>query len=195
MSNMWTFKFRPLAILAVFSSLLTCIQASFHKHDASFEPDIILRATAQNISIDCESRHSVVLNGSSPGPTLYLKEGFTTWIRVYNDITDDNVTVHWHGLAQRTAPFSDGTPLVSQWPIAPGNFFDYEVHPEVGDAGTYFYHSHVGFQAISAHGALIVEECGEPPHEYDEDLVVMLSDYYNKSDASIIEGLIADPFG
>src|ERR1700722_17329273 len=26
---------------------------------------------------------------------------------------------HWHGLSQRMAPFSDGTPLVRQWSIAP----------------------------------------------------------------------------
>jgi L-ascorbate oxidase len=183
-----------LVLLVTIGYFICNAAATFHKHDATFEPDIILRATTQNISIDCESRHSVVLNGSSPGPTLYLKEGFTTWIRVYNDIQDDNLTVHWHGLAQRTAPFSDGTPLVSQWPIAPGNFFDYEVHPEVGDAGTYFYHSHVGFQAVSAHGALIVEECGEPPYAYDEDITILLSDYYNRSDAQIIEGLLANPF-
>jgi FtsP/CotA-like multicopper oxidase with cupredoxin domain len=146
--------------LVLFSCFAT---AKFYKHDATFQPDIILHATAQNISIDCQSRYSVIINGSSPGPTLYLKEGLRTWIRVYNDIKDDNLTVHWHGLAQRTAPFSDGTPQVSQWPIAPGHFFDYEVHPDIGDAGTYFYHSHVDFQAISAHGAIIVEECGDPP--------------------------------
>jgi L-ascorbate oxidase len=175
--------------------LLSCsTTAKFHKHDATFQPDIVLRATAQNISVDCQSRYSVIINGSSPGPTLYLKEGFTTWIRVYNDIKDDNLTVHWHGLAQRTAPFSDGTPQVSQWPIAPGNFFDYEVHPDIGDAGTYFYHSHVDFQAISAHGAIIVGECGDPPYQYEDDLVLLLSDYYSKTDAQVIKGLLADPF-
>ena len=28
------------------------------------------------------------------------------------------------------------------------NYFDYEVRPELDDAGTYFYHSHVGFQYL-----------------------------------------------
>jgi FtsP/CotA-like multicopper oxidase with cupredoxin domain len=37
------------------------------------------------------------------------------------------------------------------------NYFDYEVRPDLDDAGTYFYHSHVGFQAISASGPLIVK--------------------------------------
>lgn len=174
--------------------LVTGTIASFSKHDGSFQPDYILRATAKNISIDCDSRYSVVLNGTSPGPPLYLREGWTTWVRVYNDIKDQNLTVHWHGLAMRSAPFSDGTPQVSQWPIGPGNFFDYEIHPEVGDAGTYFYHSHIGFQAISAAGPLIVEECGRPPYSYDENIVLQIADYYKKSDHQIEEDLLANPF-
>jgi FtsP/CotA-like multicopper oxidase with cupredoxin domain len=55
-----------------------------------------------------------------------------------------------------TAPFSDGTPHAAQWPIPPGHFFDYELFVPIGMAGTYFYHSHVGFQATSVTGPLIV---------------------------------------
>jgi L-ascorbate oxidase len=55
-----------------------------------------------------------------------------------------------------TAPFSDGTPQAAQWPIPPLHYFDYELHVPKGMAGTYFYHSHVGFQAISVTGPLIV---------------------------------------
>jgi L-ascorbate oxidase len=54
------------------------------------------------------------------------------------------------------APFSDGTPGASQWPIPPLHYFDYQLSIPVGTAGTYFYHSHVGLQAISATGPLIV---------------------------------------
>ncbi|KAF3932147.1 Laccase-14 [Dactylellina cionopaga] len=105
-----------------------------------------------------------------------------------------NLTVHWHGLTQRTAPFSDGAPQVSQWPIPPGHFFDYEIHPDFGDAGTYFYHSHVDFQAITASGALIVKETRRPPYHYHGDRILQLGDYYNKTDESIVDGLLANPF-
>jgi L-ascorbate oxidase len=100
---------------------------------------------------------------------------------------------HWHGLTQRTAPFSDGSP-VTQWPIAPHRCFDYELHPEVEDAGTYFYHSHVGFQAISAAGPLIIDDFGPPPFEYDEERIIFLQDYFNKTDDLIEKGLGATPF-
>ena len=67
--------------------------ATLQRHDASFLPDHVLYATAGNVTIDCESRYSVLLNGSSPGPALYLEEDKTSWIRVFNKIPDDNLTV------------------------------------------------------------------------------------------------------
>jgi len=92
------------------------------------------------------------------------------------------------------SPFSDGTPLASQWPIPPKYFFDYEIRPEVGMAGTYFYHSHVGFQAVSAAGPLIVEDAGPVPYKYDEEIVVLLQDVFNKTNENITAGLLANPF-
>ncbi|KAI4611795.1 hypothetical protein J4E83_008046 [Alternaria metachromatica] len=136
---------------------------------------------------------SALVNGTSPGPELRLPAGKTSWVRVCNDMEEYNTTMHWHGLSQRTAPFSDGSP-VSQWPIAPHRCFDYEIHPEVEDAGTYFYHSHIGFQAISAAGPLIIEDFGPPPFEYDEERIVFLQDYYNKTDEVMEDGLVATPF-
>ncbi|KAL6711560.1 hypothetical protein ACN47E_004494 [Coniothyrium glycines] len=103
-----------------------------------------------------------------------------------------NTTIHWHGLSQRMATFSDGSP-VTQWPIAPGRCFDYEVHAEDEDAGTYFYHSHIGFQAMSAAGALIVEDHGKAPYEYDEERLIFLQDYYKKSDTILEHGIVAAP--
>ncbi|KAF4553572.1 Multicopper oxidase-like protein 11 [Elsinoe fawcettii] len=172
------------ALLAV-----TSIAETF-KHDSTFTPDYVLEATLQTINISCHSRESVVINATSPGPTIRLKEGETTWIRVWNRIPSQNLTIHWHGLTQRTAPFSDGTPLVSQWPIPADHFFDYEIHPEIGDAGSYFYHSHVGFQQLTAHGVLIVEDADEIPYEYDGDVPLILGDYYAKGDEEIVGGLL-----
>ena len=92
------------------------------------------------------------------------------------------------------SPFSDGTPGASQWPIPPSHYFDYELEIEPGHAGTYFYHSHVGFQAVTAAGALVVEEAANPPYEYDEERIIALSDVFEKEDVDIEEGLLANPF-
>ncbi|KAH8885404.1 L-ascorbate oxidase [Thozetella sp. PMI_491] len=92
------------------------------------------------------------------------------------------------------APFADGSPLASQWPIPPGHFFDYEVQADVSDPGTYFYHSHVGMEALSCAGALIVDDCGGAPFAYDDERVLQFSDYFNKSETDMISGLQAVPF-
>ena len=84
--------------------------------------------------------------------------------------------------------------MVSQWPIPPGHFFDYEVRPDIGDAGTYFYHSHVGFQLSTAHGALIVDDAESEPYHYDHDIILGFGDYYLQNDSAIEAGLLADPF-
>ncbi|KAI5859794.1 putative multicopper oxidase [Durotheca rogersii] len=190
----WYLSLLPSLVLRVGLLQTGALAATASVHDSSWQPEYVIHATFQDVVINCQHRQSVVLNGTTPGPTLHLKEGQTTWVRVYNDLPDTNLTMHWHGLTMRTAPFSDGTAAVSQWPIAPGRFFDYEIHPEIGDAGSYFYHSHIGFQAVTAHGLLIVDEDGPPPYKYDEEIPLMFSDWYVKSDREIEQGLTASPF-
>lgn len=62
-------------------------------HGGDWQPDHILRITAKNISIACEERYSAVINGTSPGPELRLPAGQVSWIRVYNDMEDKNLTM------------------------------------------------------------------------------------------------------
>jgi len=92
------------------------------------------------------------------------------------------------------APFSDGTPGASQWPIPPLHYFDYELEIEKGHAGTYLYHSHIGFQAVTAAGPLIVEDAGPIPYDYDEERTIAIADVYDKTDSAIEEGLTGNPF-
>lgn len=62
-------------------------------HDDSFVPDHVLRITARNISLACESRYSLVVNGTSPGPQIRLRPTGASWIRVYNDVDNANLTM------------------------------------------------------------------------------------------------------
>lgn len=47
---------------------------------------------------------------------------------------------------------------------------------------------------MSAAGPLVVEDFGAPPFEYDEERIVFIQDYFNKSDDAIEMGLMAVPF-
>ncbi|KAK5204324.1 hypothetical protein LTR41_010060 [Exophiala xenobiotica] len=163
------------------------------KHDVDFLPDIVLRVTVEPISLNCQQRLSTLVNGTYPGPPIYLEPEQTTWIRVYND-ADVNTTIHWHGLGQNLFPFSDGSPQASQWPIPPGHFFDYELYPPADMAGTLFYHSHVGFQAMTASGPLIVNDASAPPYPYDDELILFIGDFYPEEDEAIEAQLTAVPY-
>jgi len=63
------------------------------RHDDTFSPDHILRVTNENIDIACDQHLSVVVNGSTPGPVIRLAPGTSSWIRVYNDVEDQNLTM------------------------------------------------------------------------------------------------------
>ena len=82
---------------ALFASLFIAAGAEAGElctHDAAFVPDAVLRVTATNITQSClPSKYTVLVNGTSPGPELRLREGKTYWIRVYNDMVDANLTM------------------------------------------------------------------------------------------------------
>ncbi len=70
-------------------------------HDSDFEPDHVLRLTYEDVSVGCQTRTSALVNGSLPGPALRLKPGKTSFIRVYNDMTDYNATMVSKNSARR----------------------------------------------------------------------------------------------
>jgi L-ascorbate oxidase len=76
-----------------FFAWFTVQAATVSTHDSSFTPDFSLRISLENITQGCSIRESVVVNGTSPGPTLRIKPNKVTWIRVYNDMTDQNLTM------------------------------------------------------------------------------------------------------
>jgi FtsP/CotA-like multicopper oxidase with cupredoxin domain len=113
-------------------------------------------------------------NGTVPGPELRFRQGDRLRIEVENRL-DVDTTVHWHGI--RLPNPMDGVPHLTQPPIAAGGGrFLYEF--ALPDAGTYWYHPHLGSPeqvGRGLYGALVVEEPSPPP--VDRDLVWVLSDW------------------
>lgn len=56
----------------------------------------------------------------------------------------------------------------------------------------YFYHSHVGFQAVSAAGPLIVDDI-HVPYSYDEEKIIFIQDSFTKDFNTIEKGLMSSP--
>ncbi|WP_348704164.1 copper resistance system multicopper oxidase, partial [uncultured Neptuniibacter sp.] len=99
--------------------------------------------------------------------------GETVSLRVTNTLAEDS-SIHWHGLI--LPPEMDGVPGLSFAGIKPGETYNYQF--KVTQSGTYWYHSHSGFQEQTGlYGAIVIEPKEPPPYTYDRDYVVMLSDW------------------
>jgi len=120
-------------------------------------------------------RFATAINGSVPAPTLRWREGDTVTLNVTNHLAEDT-SIHWHGIILPSG--QDGVPGISDgFPgIRPGESFTYRF--PVVQSGTFWYHSHSGFQEpTGAYGALVIEPREPEPFSYDRDYVVMLSDW------------------
>ncbi|KAG9186965.1 hypothetical protein G6011_10073 [Alternaria panax] len=128
-------------------------------------------------------RPMILINGIFPGPVIECNEGDELVVHVHNQATNAT-SIHWHGIYQNGTNWMDGTVGITQCPIAPGHSFTYRFNVS-GQTGTYWYHSHVSMQASDGLvGPLIIhardgEEKGELQRvPYEQDRVVLLSDYY-----------------
>lgn len=118
-------------------------------------------------------RIAMAVNGTVPAPTLRWREGDTVTLRVANRL-DEDTSIHWHGILLPAN--MDGVPGLSFNGIRPGEAYVYRF--QVRQAGTYWYHSHSGFQEQSGvYGPLVVESKEPEPFSYDREHIVMLSDW------------------
>ena len=118
--------------------------------------------------------------GTLPAATIRATQGDLISARAVNELPEAT-TVHWHGIALRND--MDGAPHLTQDPIPPQSEFNYQFLAP--NAGTYWFHPHVGTQRDRGlMGALIIEDPHEPV-AYDDEWVVVLDDW--------IDGVSATP--
>ncbi|MDX1404970.1 MAG: copper resistance system multicopper oxidase [Woeseiaceae bacterium] len=127
----------------------------------------------RTVNFTGRERTATVVNGSIPGPVLHWREGERVTLRVRNNLAHDS-SIHWHGLILPAG--MDGVPGISFDGIQPGETFTYEF--DVRQNGTYWYHSHSGFQEqTGVYGTIVIDPREPDPVAYDRDYVVMLSDW------------------
>ena len=137
------------------------------------------------VNITGAARTAMAINGSIPGPILRWREGDTVTLRVRNRLQQDT-SIHWHGIILPAN--MDGVPGLSFHGIAPDGMYEYRF--KVQQNGTYWYHSHSGFQEqIGVYGALVIDAKEPEPFTYDRDYVVMLSDWTDEDPARVLSKL------
>ena len=137
--------------------------------------DYDLTIGEQVVNFTGTPRIGTTVNGSLPAPILRWKEGDTITLRVKNNLPESS-SIHWHGIILPSS--QDGVPNISDGfhGIAPGTTHTYQF--KVAQSGTFWYHSHSGFQEQTGlYGPIVIDPIEPEPFTYDRDYVVMLSDW------------------
>ncbi|WP_108862292.1 multicopper oxidase domain-containing protein [Ruegeria sp. Alg231-54] len=143
--------------------------------------------TVDKIRIGTEDfgKKGVGYNSTQTPTILRFKEGEDVTINVTNNLRE-STSIHWHGLI---LPFDqDGVPKISFDGIKPGETFTYNF--PIKQAGTYWFHSHSGFQEPDgAYGAIVIEPKGGESIRTDRDYVVQLTDTHPHQGKRIMRNL------
>ena len=135
----------------------------------------------QSVNFTGKNRMATAVNGSVPAPILRWREGEQVTLRVKNNLAEDS-SIHWHGIILPTD--MDGVPGLSFGGIKPGETYEYQF--DVNQSGTFWYHSHSGFQEQTGmYGAIVIDPKEPDPVSCDRDYVVVLSDWSDESPEDI----------
>jgi FtsP/CotA-like multicopper oxidase with cupredoxin domain len=136
--------------------------SSFARSDG---PDqVILRAAPARLLLRAgEPIEIPAFSGTTPGPTLKLRQGDQVNISIFNEL-NEKITPYWHGVRTVRSPGVDAE-------IRPGQQAGFRVQPP--DAGTFWYRTLPRTGGL--YGLLIVEEKTKP--DVDRDAVLVLDEW------------------
>lgn len=134
-------------------------------------------------------RNLTVINGKYPGPLIEANSGDTIFLHVQNELKDDPVSFHLHGLFYPNNTFDDGASSINVCPIPAGGNYTYRIPIGEQEFGTYWYHSHWSTQyADGVYGPVIIHSPIEDANltYYDADRVYVGNDYYYEDADTIL---------
>lgn len=135
------------------------------------------------------ARVATTVNGQLPAPLLRWREGDTVTLHVTNRLREQT-SIHWHGILLPSN--MDGVPGLSFDGIDPGQTFTYRF--DVRQSGTYWYHSHSGFQEQTGlYGAIVIDPRRRDPIASDRDYTVLLSDWTDEDPMRLFNKLKVMP--
>jgi CopA family copper-resistance protein len=140
-----------------------------------------LSIAPQTVNFTGSQRVATAVNGSVPGPILRWQEGEQVTLDVTNQLTETS-SIHWHGMILPNE--MDGVPDINFDGIAPGETYRYRFN--IKQSGTYWYHSHSGFQEQTGmYGAIVIDPLQPEPFSYDREYVILLSDWSDEKPTNI----------
>ncbi|OBA21155.1 cell surface ferroxidase [Metschnikowia bicuspidata var. bicuspidata NRRL YB-4993] len=168
-------------VLAILLPLLAVANAATHEY--------FFNTTLVTANPDGEHERPVIgINGQWPNPVIQVAKNDRVIIHLHNGMSDRNVSLHFHGLFMESTNSMDGPEYVTQCPIPPGHTYLYDF--VVKQAGTYWYHSHLGSQySDGLRGVFIVEENSEEdyPFKFDQQVPLTVGDHYHLESRDIMK--------
>jgi CopA family copper-resistance protein len=144
-----------------------------------------LRIGETEVNLTGAVRTALTINDSLPGPLLRWREGDTITLNVSNSL-DEDTSIHWHGILLPAN--MDGVPGLSFSGIHPGQAYRYQF--TVKQSGTYWYHSHSGFQEQhGVYGPLVIAPREPESVAFDREHVVMLTDWTDERPERVFKKL------
>ncbi len=168
--------------------LLPIVMFSFIATAKTVRYELNVENNPLNMSGKKEVNFALTVNGGIPAPTLEFTEGDDAEILVRNKLSNEEVSIHWHGIL--LPPGEDGVAYVNTPPIFAGKerLFKFKIRQN----GTFWYHSHTAVQEQKGvYGALIIHP-KKKAIQYDKDAVLVLSDWSDENADQVIRNLRKD---
>nr|GEU39692.1 putative laccase [Tanacetum cinerariifolium] len=141
----------------------------------------------------CTNKQLLTVNGQFPGPTITTHRGDTVIVDVINR-SDQNITIHWHGVKQPRNPWSDGPEFVTQCPIKPGGNFTQIVFLS-DEEGTLWWHAHSDWSRATVHGLIyILPRLGTtyPFRQPHAEVPMIIGEWWNDDIQNVSEKFITN---
>jgi L-ascorbate oxidase len=149
--------------------------------------------TVGEIEPDGYMTTAFLVNGQFPGPTIEGNVGDRMIITVTNKmLPSESLTMHWHGIRQYETQWSDGTGAVTNCPLVYGSSFVYNF--TLDSVGTFWYHAHTGEIRIKGTFGFFIVRSLELLPLYDDEIHIILSDWYHGSLGDLEAGLMSTKF-
>ncbi len=173
-----------LSLFFILSLLFTAATA----HAKTVRYELTATRGTVNLSGKEEVDFALMLNGGIPAPTLEFTEGDDAEIVLKNQIPNEELSLHWHGIL--LPPEMDGVPYVNTPPIKSGDSHTFRF--KIRQNGTFWYHSHTNVQEQKGlYGAFIIHPKTKTIAA-DKDVVVVVSDWSDENATDILKNLRKD---
>lgn len=150
--------------------------------------ELVAKKSSVNLSGKADINFALTINGTIPAPILEFTEGDDAIITVKNEVPNEELSIHWHGIL--LPPEMDGVPYVNTPPIYSGKSYTFKF--KVRQHGTYWYHSHTSAQEQKGlYGAIVIHPKNKTI-DYDKDVVLVLSDWSDEDANQILKNLRKD---